>query len=499
MNWVMRRFGFLLAGILSGDCRVFSVFAFLVPFVVRALPELLMGGYLTGFDTISYYVPITLKWVNYGVGFWEFFGVAPLLYVLLSGLTLAGVPLVVSLKVLPPLLHGFLGLAVFTYASEGLKWSLRKSLLVSLIATLYFVGLRISWDMLRSELGLIFLFVFLVMLQRYASSFSWRRFSALLFFGVLVVLAHQLVSVVMFVIVFAMVLERRLKRDYSFVRRVFAACLPAIALFLLTAYADIVVLPGSTDWLVASGQSAWLNLMGFSSLSDGLVNAVGFLLFCYFPLFPFAFLGIRGFSGLSLKVWVVWCLIGVLLPFFFVFAPLSYRWILLLVFPLAFFAVEGFERLRFRLLKGVLAGFMVFLSFSFVFLPAEAAFPYFSLYHSYVPSSMLQNSVALDDCKDVVAVLSWAENNFDDGDVLLVHDAFYGWALLYAGCVRIVCYGYASPEDAVLAFLQAGKSRIYLIWWVSGNGWQSLASYPKMFKEVYSSGRMALYEFEAEI
>ncbi|MEM3055217.1 MAG: hypothetical protein QXM52_05890, partial [Candidatus Bathyarchaeia archaeon] len=129
------------------------------------MPELFMVPYIVGFDTIAYYVPTTLKWVNYGADFWEFFGTSPLFYLILSGLTLAGVPLVVSLKVLPPILHGLLGFAIYQYATKGLAWSPGKGLFASLLATLYFVGLRISWDMLRSQLGLIFLFVFLIMLQ----------------------------------------------------------------------------------------------------------------------------------------------------------------------------------------------------------------------------------------------------------------------------------------------------------------------------------------------
>lgn len=73
--------------------------------------------------------------------------------------------------------------------------------------------------------------------------------------------------------------------------------------------------------------------------------------------------------------------------------------------------MEGFKKVKFGLPKKVLVGFATVLSFSFVFLPAEAAFPYFRLYPYYVPSSMLQNSVPLSDCSDVVAALNWARDN----------------------------------------------------------------------------------------
>jgi hypothetical protein len=489
---------FSLFHISSVDSKNFHLLAFFAPFVVRSIPELLMGGYVIGFDTISYYVPVTWKWINYGVGFWEFFGSAPLFYLLLSGLTLAGVPLIVSLKVLPPILHGLLGLAILEYATKGLGWSAKKGLLASLLATLYFVGLRISWDMLRSELGLILLFAFLITLQKCPSDLNWKRFGFLSLYAVLVVMAHQLVSLLMFIIVFAIALEKLIKRDYSFVGHLFMACLPAIALFALTVYADFLVLPSYTNDIVASGRMIWFSLMGYSSIAEGVVNSVGFWLFCYFPLLPLIFLGIREFRRLELEAWVIWCLVGISLPSFFPLSPLSYRWILLFNFPLAFFAVEGFRKLGSSLFKKGLAGFLVFLSFSFVFLPAESAFPYFSVYPYYVPSSMLQNSVPLSDCGDVVRALNWVkDNNIYGGEILLVHDAFNGWALLYADGVEILRYGYALPESVALALSQKGYGRIYLIWWVSGEGWHGQASLPSTFKEVFRSGRIAVYEFKA--
>ncbi|PIU58924.1 hypothetical protein COS86_06920, partial [Candidatus Bathyarchaeota archaeon CG07_land_8_20_14_0_80_47_9] len=128
--------------------EAFPLLAFLIPLVVRAIPEILMGPFVVGFDTLGYYVPNTLVWLNDGVGFWNFLAVAPLFYVLLMGVTSVGVPIIVSLKVMSPLLLGFLGIAVYFYANKTLAWSLRKSLLVVLFATLYFVALRVSWDML---------------------------------------------------------------------------------------------------------------------------------------------------------------------------------------------------------------------------------------------------------------------------------------------------------------------------------------------------------------
>jgi hypothetical protein len=101
--------------------RVFLILAFFVPLLVRVIPEVLMGSHVVGFDTLAYYVPKTLVWLQNDVGLWSFLAEAPFLYVLLMGVTAVGVPIVASLKVLAPLLLGFLGVAVNCYAHNTLS------------------------------------------------------------------------------------------------------------------------------------------------------------------------------------------------------------------------------------------------------------------------------------------------------------------------------------------------------------------------------------------
>jgi len=475
--------------------EAFPLLAFLIPLVVRAIPEILMGPFVVGFDTLGYYVPNTLVWLNDGVGFWNFLAVAPLFYVLLMGVTSVGVPIVVSLKVMSPLLLGFLGIAVYFYANKTLAWSPRKSLLVVLFATLYFVALRVSWDMLRCELGLIFLFVFLAFLRGDWREKPWKCYALLLPSMVFVVLSHQLASVIMFAIVSVVVLQNLFRREYAAVRDLVLSALPSVVLFGLVVYADFAVLPSVSAASLAGSGLGWLSLFGFSSVFEGVTDTLGFLFYCYLPLLPFVFVGIRGFRSLELKVWSIWCLIAVLFPFFLSFAPLGYRWTLLMVFPLAFFAVEGFRRFNFRRLKIILSGVLVFLSFSFVLLPAGMAFPYFRLFPNYVPSSMLQNSVALSDCGDVVRALAWVNGSLGSDGVLLVHDAFYGWSLLYLDRSRVVCYGYENPQTAAREMFADGYHRLFLVWWVAGEGWHGWSTLPSCFVEVYRSNRIAIYEY----
>lgn len=480
--------------------KVFPLFAFLVPLIIRAIPEILMGPYVVGFDTLGYYVPNTLMWLRDGVGFWSFVAVAPFLYVLLMGATSIGVPIVISLKVLSPLLLGFLGIAVFFYANKTLSWSPKKSLLVVLFATLYFVALRVSWDMLRSELALIFLFVTLVFLKKDEKPLRNGVLLSLAMFSV--VFAHQLIAVIMFAIIIVTIIRLSLEKRLVELRKLVVCSIPASALFLLIVYANFVA---SSQFSVVSGflgqsSEGFMALFGFASYTDLLANTLGFLVFCYLPLVPLLFLGVKRFkSTLQLKVWVFWIFLSLLFvivsPNVF-FGVFPYRWTLLLTYPLAFYAAEGFISLKLNSHKTVVCVMLATLSLCFIVLPNSLAFPYFSLFTIYVPSSMLQNTVSLNDCQDTVNALQWVRNNMPSDANLLVHDVFYGWASLTINENQLIRYGYGNPETTAQKMEENGSDyNMYLIWWINGSGWHGQPTVSSSFRQLFESGRIAVFTY----
>ena len=186
---------------------IFPVLAFFIPLAVRVIPEILMGPYLIGFDTLGFYVPNTLLWLHNGINLWGFLATAPLFYTIYMSIVAVGGSPVFVLKIISPLLLGFLGLSIFAYAKRGLGWSLSKSTFVAFLGTVYFVALRASWDQLREELGLVFFFVVLMLLMLLINrkDSSWKRYVVLSLAMMAVVLSHQLVSVLMFGVIIATV------------------------------------------------------------------------------------------------------------------------------------------------------------------------------------------------------------------------------------------------------------------------------------------------------
>lgn len=341
-----------------------------------------------------------------------------------------------------------------------------------------------------------FLFAFLVLLRGLRGRGTWKGFGLLVSVTVLIVLSHQLVSILMFVVVSVVILQKWLRHEFVTVRNLILSVVPSLAVFGLVVYSNFV---SSSFLSVESG--GWFSLFGFGSYPEMLLVSLGFMVFCCLPLLPLVFVGLKGFRILELGAWVVWCLIAALLVMVGPSAMFlgGYRWALLLVFPLAFFAVEGFCKLGRRALKWCFAGLLIFLSFGFVLLPAEAALPCFGVFRNYVPSSMLQNSVPLGDCEDVVKALGWVDGQLGSGGILLVHDGFHGWALLYLNHGdRVVCYGYDDPEVAARGLSNGvAVEHVFVIWWVSGEGWHGVRSLPSCFAEVFQSGRIAVYEFVA--
>ena len=133
----------------SSHENVFAFLVFAVPLVVRIIPEILMGPYVLGFDTMGFYIPNTLLFLHNGTNLSQFLLNGQLFYAIFVPIVAAGGSPVWAIKVISPLLLGFLGLSMYAFAQKGLGWSSPKSAFVAVLGTVYFVALRSSWDLLR--------------------------------------------------------------------------------------------------------------------------------------------------------------------------------------------------------------------------------------------------------------------------------------------------------------------------------------------------------------
>jgi hypothetical protein len=477
----------------------FGLAAFLIPLGVRAIPELIVGPYPIGWDTIAFYVPNTLDWATGRLGWVSLLGTAPLLYMISVPIYLVTrVNPVWIFKIMGPLLYGSMILALYRFLRLGLRWTERMSLGAGLITSLYFVTLRISWDLYRNMLGLTFILLSLPLF----GSMKERKSQALL--ATLVVLAvasDQLTGVIALSLIGARaVVELARKRSDEFARLVKVG-VPGITFFLSVLYAGVIV-PGRS---LVQPQAPLPGL-------DSLVSSPGFLAYIYLPIIPLVLVGVRRTFNLDLRNWAV-VLLGLTLTALVPlsgFIVMSYRWSLLLDIPLCVYASAGIARILSvgraviywsRLARdGILPIFSMILVVSstlYIVAPAQNAMLYYTAFPGFLPTSMVQDTVPISDMASLRMMLDWVQLNLRPGSVLITHQAIYGWARAYLpSTVHIVNYRYSDPLAGVNMAMSAGYSSVLMIWWINGSGWHGQPSVPSGFVPLVRDGAIAVYEYD---
>jgi hypothetical protein len=255
---------------------------------------------------------------------------------------------------------------------------------------------------------------------------------------------------------------------------------------------------------------------------------VGFFVYCYVLLLPFVAVGLRGLKDWFLRYWVLLCVGLPLLTAVFPVTILYFwsRWVFLLVYPLLFFAVDGLDKLwKFwsshkvkimhfapKVLAVVYVVLLLALSGFYLAQSPKSQIAFFSTnnqYLSYIPSSMLQNAVPIEDNPSLVACLNWVKTNTAENSTLVVHYALYDLSIIYVTNRQVVPVyegatgEYNQNETGVIdgmvgvanSALNNGTSSVYTVWWVNSDGWYKISDLPAVFKEVYQSDNMAVYSF----
>lgn len=513
--------GSFFGGFLSVLRRnVWVLAAFLIPLAIRSVPEVLSWFYPLGLDTLNLVPQIQSGTVfSWGlVGFlhttemFTFF--ATMLYNLTGNL-------VFTLKFFGPVLLAVLCGMLFIYARKALQWGNWKSLLVSVLVATYFVALRDSWDLYRQTLGLIFLVATLISL---ASLRSPSKYYVAGMFMVLTVLSHELASVILFVIILVETSRLLVKKSVRESAYLLGSAVLAGGVFLFqrvsfsTSGFGAFSVPAS---YVASGPSVSLALF-----------MAGLLVYCYVLILPLVLVGLVGFKASPLHYWAVLCVGIVVLLMVNPNLPLYFwnRWVYLLVYPLLFFAVHGLEniwkfwsshksKIRFLAPKVFVVAYLVLLlslSGFYLAVAPERQISFFSTdnaYLSFIPSSMLQNTLPISDNPSLVNCFDWINSNTSVDSVVVIHYALQDLADIYVKG-RLIVPVYQNPSmwvylnnesalaggmvDAAKTAISSGNSSAYTVWWVSGQGWYGIPSLPSSFREVYTSGSMAVYSYNTD-
>jgi hypothetical protein len=478
----------------------FLLAAFLIPLVIRAIPEILVGPYPVGWDTIAFYVPNTLDWAAGKAGFAVIIGTAPLMYMIsVPVYLLSRVNPVWIFKIMGPILYGSMILALFRFLRIGLNWPDRQALGGGLLTSFYFVTLRISWDMYGNMLGLTFILLSLPLIGGDLKGPENRALLSVLI--VLAVASDPLTGVIALVLVGTKALISLTEKQRDEFAGMVKAALPGVVLFVAIVYTGLIM----------SGFGLVREQPPVPSLSSvGL--SLGFLGYAYLALIPLIFIGLRRVPNAELRIWSFFC-IGIvasaLLPFL---GPIveSYRWSLLLDIPVCVFAAAGLYRLLESLhpriglgrsLSGlILPTFSTLLIVSaalYITVPAQQALVLYTAYPEQLPTSMVQDTIPMSDLGNLKTLLDSAAARINPATALITHQAIYGWARAYLPSLndRIINYQYNSPLIGVQLARSEGYSSILMIWWTNGTGWHNQSDVPSGFQILLANGDLALYTY----
>src|SRR2546425_6619819 len=255
-----------VSGIISAIRKYkFALAAFLLPFTVRAIPEVIAGPYPIGWDIIAFYVPNTLDMAAGRMGVWSILGSGPLMYSLIVPIyILTRINPILLFKAAGPVLFGLMCWSVFRFCEKKLGLSIRSAFLSVLFLSFYFVSLRVAWDAYQGELGLTF-FVLGLTVAGESGSVARSTIAKSAFF-ILAILANQLVAVLVVGTLIVEMLRAKGRGGFGLT----LSRLAPVALFGLVVYATLQpsISPG-------------VSVLGGSFTPVNVAYNMGFLLYAF--------------------------------------------------------------------------------------------------------------------------------------------------------------------------------------------------------------------------
>src|SRR2546427_1283446 len=467
----------------------FALAAFLLPFTVRAIPEIIAGPYPIGWDIIAFYLPNTLDMAAGRMGMWGILGSGPLMYSFIVPIyLLTRINPILLFKVVGPVLFGVLCWSLFRLCEKKLGLSVKSGFLTVLFLAFYFVSLRVAWDAYQAELGLTF-FVLGLTVAWESGSVARSTVTKSAFF-LLAILANQVVAVLVVGTVIVEMLRAKGRGGFGLA----LSGLAPVVLFGLVVYATLQPSTGPG-----------VSVLGGSFAPVNVAYNTVFLVYAFGPLLPLAAIGLSLVKRSLFSSWIAVSAAGIVISTLpgQVFQDIGYRWTLLLSVPVLITAAQGYQKLSARAgglngsqwLKAVRLGvpLVLVLSAGMYLTIQTASVPYFTLFVGYVPSSLLQSSVPLSDSGDVVQAMHWLESSMPSDSAVITHEAFYGWARSYLSPDKTIINSLLNSPSSELS-LVTSYGHVFTIWWVPGSGWFS-PTFPTGASVSAVFGDIAVYEY----
>jgi hypothetical protein len=471
--------------------------AFGVPFLLRVVPQILAGPAApVGYDTTAGYAPFASLVQRYGLGqetvLLSQAHMAPLLWLLIGALALAGVSPFALLEVLTPILYGVLGSTLWRFCKRGLSWNSRHAGFGMILVLAYFLPLRYGWDNLKDVLGVSFLLLALAEVPHFPAR---RRYVFFAVFAAASVLSEEVEAVLLGAISGILFLNSlRMRRWSPTWLTTGLACL-ALVLF----YAGVIGAAGPGPFppygLPGPAGTAPPFLQGVVDYPSWIAKAWAATLLIGIGLLPLAYPAWRGRLRSPLTdAWALAAGVGTLAIFFlpgsWVF-PVWPTWLVLLSFPLGLSAARGLTGMD-RRHAAVFIGALVVLSGGFLVLTPDKALPYFTSRETrwYIPTSMVQTTIPMDRVAGVKAAVGWLNEHATSSDWIVVSNVFAGFVMVLGDPTHL--YPYYRVDTVDWRYF-SNASLVYTIYWSNlYETWFAGGMPPNVFVSVFAFGGVSV-------
>ncbi len=495
----------------NSDWKI-GIFLFLIAAAIRMIPEIKAGIWPIGYDTFNTYAA---ELATYNGPLVNWIKTANILYFFFLPFKAAGLSPDLIMKISGPLIYGGLITSFFVFARRFLKFSFLKAFLLTALTIFQLASLRISWDLYRNELGLIFLFLGLIYLPKLNETKNLIIFSI---FATLVTFSNELVTVLLLVILLVYSGYYLVKQRWEQLVSVLIPLMIVATLFVVVISSSGQVLYNSHVFFASQKNYFWRYFYHYNldmpySLLKEIILSLFWLLFGY--LLPFAIIGFwRLRKNLVLTVMTGWLLISTFSSLIFLGNGLMVweRWMFMLIFPFVIYTIEGMffvgsllgglkkwaeKKQKFAYLLAVVFwvvtfGFFIGKSWPFLTADYRQAKPPLANdeLNSYFPRTMVHSSLEIWLIPDTVAAIKWLDQHAPAGSVILVDNRYRGMMLTnFSIDDRYIITNEWSNTIQSSALDLAKKSNywpIYLIWNIS-------RSIPD-FDRVYNAGDRGIYQ-----
>lgn len=496
---------------LSSDWAV-AIFLFILAVVVRAIPQIKAGIWPIGYDTFNTYAA---ELSSYNGPLINFLKTANILYLFFLPFKAAGADPNWIIKIFGPIIYGGLIVSFYFFARRFLKFSILKSFLLVVLTTFQLAALRLSWDLYRNELALIFLFWGLIYLPKIGQVKNLILFSL---FVALVTLSNQLVTVLLLVILLTFTGYYFYKKKWEELISIMIVLVVMAILFTIVISSSGQVLYDPHVFFTSEKNYFWRYFyqydidIPYKTLKE-IIFALFWLLYGFLvPLAVFGLWSLR--KNLTLWVITLFLIFGTFSSLIFSGSGLIVweRWLFMLVFPLAIYAVEGafqigkwfsnikqwssrFSGVALAVAIGfwtVYFGWFVYRAAPFLTADYQQAKPPLSNdeLNSYFPRTMVHSSLGIWLIPNTVKAVEWLNEHAQPGSVILIDNRYRGIMLTHFDIDDRYIITNPWAETIQSSTLEAAKKTnywpIYLIW--------NITRSVDGFDRIYNFGDRGIYQ-----